>query len=158
MGCGKSTLGKSLANSLNMDFIDTDSWIENEQGMPIRQIFDHFGEPYFRELEQALIKQLPTENCVIAVGGGFPCFHDNIKELNLLGTTIFLNLTTNTLIDRLLRDKENRPLVKEKQLDELSSYVEEVYCNRMEYYLQSQVILEEQNCNLESLLKLQKTC
>ena len=71
MGTGKSTIGRSLANKLGFDFIDSDNWIEESLKMKIPQIFEKKGEAYFRSLEKNFIlKELPSGNYIIACGGG----------------------------------------------------------------------------------------
>ena len=70
-GCGKTTMGKKLAQQLGLQFFDCDIEITKKQGKSISQIFEEYGEKYFRSLETETIKsQLPKENCVISTGGG----------------------------------------------------------------------------------------
>lgn len=71
-GSGKSTIGKKLAEKYQVSFIDLDAWIEESQKMCIRDIFEQFGEAYFRQVEWAALKEVLTyEPCYIALGGGF---------------------------------------------------------------------------------------
>jgi len=81
MGSGKSTIGARLAALLSLPFIDTDEYIEKEEGRSVRQIFEQEGEAYFREREQHLLQHLPNKACVVACGGGLPCFQDQMKLL-----------------------------------------------------------------------------
>ena len=83
MGSGKSTVGKLLAEQMSLDFIDFDSFIEQEQGKTITEMFDSGGEDKFRELEHEYLKKLLLKkNVVISLGGGTPCFHNNIELIN----------------------------------------------------------------------------
>ena len=70
-GTGKSTLGKKLAGSLKLPFIDIDRVIETNAGDTIPHIMEKQGEPVFRDLETAALKNLSNEKkCVVALGGG----------------------------------------------------------------------------------------
>lgn len=110
MGCGKSTIGKALAEKLNMEFVDTDAKIEESQGIKISQIFEKFGEKFFRELETKLIQKLSQEDGrVIALGGGLAANLQNHKYLKECGKIIFLNCEIEETFKRILGDK-TRPL------------------------------------------------
>ena len=79
MASGKTTVGKKIANKLNLIFYDTDKIIEEQEGKTISQIFEDSGEKYFRELENKLAIALKSvENAVIATGGGFVINTQNI--------------------------------------------------------------------------------
>ena len=88
MGSGKSTVGKILAEKLNMNFVDTDKLIEEKEGMKIKDIFEQKGESYFRELErkqiEAVVKQ---EGLVVSTGGGLGA---NLDNMNLMKKTEML--------------------------------------------------------------------
>ena len=82
MGCGKTTLGKKLARTLNYNFIDLDSYIENKTTEKITEIFDKKGEHYFRDLEKESLSEIcKMDNMVLASGGGTPCFSDNMQTM-----------------------------------------------------------------------------
>ena len=92
MGSGKTTIGKALAKRKGLNFIDTDIVIENQNNSKIEDIFQNFGETYFRQLEKQAIDQLLSlDDCVIAVGGGAVMHHDNFDTLKRVGITIFLD-------------------------------------------------------------------
>src|SRR6056297_2287589 len=102
MGSGKSIIGQSLAHKLNMNHIDTDDYIEQNEGASITSIFEIKGESYFRKKERELLKSL--ENCtntVISTGGGMPCFYNNMGLINDLGQSFYLKVGINTLANRL---------------------------------------------------------
>ena len=108
MGCGKSTLGKKLAHNLKHDFIDLDSYIEEQEGRTIKEIFADDGEDYFRKLERVYLHRvIDTENVVISVGGGTPCFFDNMEQMNEYGMTVYINMHPKALIPRLQLDRKS---------------------------------------------------
>ncbi|HER24772.1 MAG TPA: shikimate kinase [Candidatus Atribacteria bacterium] len=112
MGTGKSVTAKELAQRLEMEFIDMDRVIEERQGASIADIFDRYGEKYFREQENILVRELSLqENLVIATGGGTFLNLDNIKTMNQEGKVICLYATPQALYSR-LEKKNNRPLIK----------------------------------------------
>ena len=89
MGCGKSYVGRNLAPLLGFDYIDVDKYIEEKEGLTIKEIFEQKGEDYFRQAEKDFIHQLDTgQNLVISTGGGAPCFFDNMEVMNEKGLTI----------------------------------------------------------------------
>ena len=112
MGSGKSTLGRKIARKLNYEFLDTDSAIEEKEGLTIAAIFEQFGEVHFRKLETNILLSLKgKEKIVIATGGGMPCFNGNMNLLNELGRTFYLKRSVNELVHRLVNAKRVRPLI-----------------------------------------------
>lgn len=112
MGAGKTTVGKFLAREKQMQFVDTDERIEEEQGRSIPEIFAGEGEPYFRDLETALLQHMQedTRRCVISVGGGMPVREENRKLLRALGCVIYLSATKETILERVKNDG-SRPML-----------------------------------------------
>ena len=119
MGCGKSTVGRKAARAMEYTFLDTDILIEKEEGMSIAKLFEAKGEPYFREKETELIKRLISgeKGNIIATGGGLPMTEGNPELLKELGTVIYLQAESETLLQRLSNDKV-RPLLKNVNLKE----------------------------------------
>jgi shikimate kinase len=116
MGTGKTVVAIELARKLGMKFIDMDQLIEERQEMSIADIFVRYGEKYFREQENKLVKELSQkENMVIATGGGTFLNLDNTRILNQEGKIICLYANSQTIYNR-LKKKNNRPLVKGKNV------------------------------------------
>ena len=117
-GCGKSTLGKRLAKKLNYEFIDMDSYIEKSACMFIDEIFDSYGEEYFRALEKNTLDDfLMLDNVIIATGGGVIKDLSNKDKMN--GLCIYLKVPNDILTDRTNKSKTIRPLLQTKTIDEL---------------------------------------
>ena len=107
MGSGKSTIGRLLARQMKLDFIDFDKYIEDETKKTISEIFEAYGESKFREMEHEFLKKLlEKDNVVIYLGGGTPCFHNNIDIINKSGTSVFLDVDVDTLVERLSKEKK----------------------------------------------------
>ncbi len=142
MGSGKTTLGKRIARKLNFEFLDTDVAIEEKEGISVVEIFEKFGETYFRNLEHELLVSLQNkQNIIIATGGGMPCFNGNMNLLNKLGKTFYLKRSVLELVHRLTHAKRKRPLVMGKSKLELTEFIEQNLTIRSPYYEQAKYIL-----------------
>jgi shikimate kinase len=138
MGCGKSTIGKKLAKLLSYKFIDLDNFIEQEEKQSISDIFNNRGEVEFRKIESNKLVSLSNEaNVVISLGGGTPCFNENMKFIVSSGTAIFIKMPVNAIFNRLKGAKQTRPLVAEKDDDELLAYITEQLLVRTPFYDQA---------------------
>jgi shikimate kinase len=154
MASGKSTLGKKLAKKLNIEFIDSDHEIEKQTGKKISEIFSDLGENAFRELEKEFLISLKyKKNFVLSTGGGLPCFHKNMKTLNELGITFYLNLSPKELSKRILNAKTIRPLAHGKSPEELERFVENLLCQREKFYSQAQHTLAGKEQNVKFILE-----
>lgn len=112
MGAGKSTIGRHLAKSLGLEFVDSDHEIERRTGASIPLIFDVEGENGFRQREKKIIDELTQrEGIVLATGGGVVLDHDNRTWLRERGRVIYLFATVGQLLARTAKDR-NRPLLQ----------------------------------------------
>lgn len=143
MGSGKTTVGKALAELLSLEFFDLDTEIEKECRATINVLFEKKGESYFRDVEHKVLKRLTekTEH-IIATGGGTPCFSDNMKMMNEQGTTIYLRCSAGVLFQRLVREKQVRPLIKDRSEKELLSYIIKKLDERERWYLMAKQIID----------------
>lgn len=123
MGSGKSTVGKRLASLLDLTFTDSDEWIESRSGKTIAEIFEQEGEASFREWERRFVDELPAERCIIACGGGLPCYNQLMDELLVTGWVIYLEASVTTLVRHLHGEREHRPLLKALTDGELSEVI-----------------------------------
>ena len=140
-GAGKSTIGKRLAERLGMDFIDLDLYIEEKYHSSVPLLFQRYGEPVFRTLEYAALKEvLELDNAVIATGGGTPCHGDAMALINARAHSIYLKFSEEQIVDHLLHSKKKRPLTDHLSESELREYVGETLAKREPYYLQAHEI------------------
>ena len=143
MGCGKTTLGKKLAKHLNYNFIDLDSYIEKKTNKTITEIFENKGEKKFRIVErESLMEVCKKDNFVIATGGGTPCFFDNMQKILDSGKVIYLKKEIEDLLGRLETEKRQRPLIKNKSVKELESFIRNKLSEREYFYKKSNYILQ----------------
>lgn len=143
MGCGKTTLGKRVAEQTGFTFVDLDGFIEQKYHKTVADIFSEMGQDKFREIEKSALAEVAQfENVVIATGGGAPCFYDNIDVMNNAGRTIYIKLTPEQLAHRLEHSRAGkRPLIAGKSGEELRQFIESGLQQREQYYLQAQLIL-----------------
>jgi len=144
MGSGKSTVGKVLANQLKKDFIDFDQYIEAKEQLSIPEIFKQKGEVYFRKKESHYLGELlmGNSNAVVSLGGGTPCFGDNMQTIIEATPNVFyLKLSVDKLIERLQPEKSYRPLIKDIADEDLSDFIRKHLFERNFYYLQAHHIL-----------------
>jgi len=131
MGAGKTTVGKHLAKSLEMDFYDTDQEIEKRTGVRIPTIFEMEGEAGFRKREVLMIDELTQmPNIVLATGGGAVLNAENRQHLATRGTVIYLRASVQDLYLRTRFDR-NRPLLQntnaQAKLEQLFSERDPLY-------------------------------
>jgi shikimate kinase len=154
MGAGKTSLGKSLAQSLNIRFINSDSEIEQQTGMTIGQIFEQYGEDHFRNLEKEFLRTFDVhDSFVLATGGGTPCYKDQMAVLNALGTTIYLQCSNETLFSRLKNERDHRPLIAGLSDDELHEAISYRMQQREPIYKQAKLTLTETEFSVEELIR-----
>ena len=112
MGVGKSTIGASIAKSLNLEFYDTDEQVEKYEKKSINRIFEDSGEVYFRSVEQTVtLNLLKKERCIIAFGGG-TFINEKIRNaVSEDSISVWLREDVNIILKRLLKN-EKRPLIK----------------------------------------------
>ena len=112
MGAGKTTLGRWISQNVNMQYIDTDDYIEDAEGTTINDIFAKNGEEYFRDLETRTLELLceRAEASVISAGGGMPVRKENRDFMKRLGTVVYLRAGEEELAKRLAGD-DKRPML-----------------------------------------------
>jgi shikimate kinase len=152
MGSGKSTAGKRLAETLGLAFADLDEYIEKETGRSIGEIFEKDGEERFREMENNALKHfLDVDDIVISVGGGTPCFYDNMELMNRNGVTVYLKMSADSLAERLVKAEHKRPLIKDMSEFDLKNFITTNLEKREPFYLQAQYKVKGKNLDVNEL-------
>lgn len=132
MGCGKTSIGKALADRLNKTFVDTDAIIESSARKSISEIFEAFGEERFRELESTLFRErAKRENQVFATGGGIVLGQENLQILKESGFTVLLEASPRTLARR-VGSPAFRPLLE--QAKDVENHLAKIWKEREKAY------------------------
>ena len=143
MGVGKSMIAKELGTNLNIPIIDTDIEIEKSEKNSINNLFNIYGERYFRKLESKFIRNIDTKTKkIIACGGGLPIFHENMKYINKNGISIYLKGEVDFIYSRLKREKENRPLIQILSNKDLKVFIKNQLDKREKVYKKAKYIIE----------------
>ena len=158
MGSGKSTIGKNLATVLNYNFLDLDEYISEQENCSIPELFKNKGEIYFRKKEtQYLNEVLSTkDNLVLALGGGTPCYGNNINILldNSNVNLFYLKLSIPNLVLRLFKEKDSRPLISHLTTkEELTEFIGKHLFERTQYYNQASNIITSDNKSKKGILE-----
>ena len=112
MGAGKSTISEFLKTVFAMEVIEMDQIIAERQGMSISDIFETYGEEYFRDLETNLLIEMQSKkNMVISCGGGVPMRERNVAEMKKNGRVVLLTAKPETILNR-VKDNHDRPLLE----------------------------------------------
>ena len=149
MGSGKSTIGRLLAQKLNLRFFDIDFLIENKTDMTIAEIFEKKGEDEFRNLEKEItLKFLNKTKCVISLGGG--AFINEIikKKVKRKGIAVWLKWNSQTLINRIRKNKK-RPIVLNLNDNKLKDLIN----SRSKIYSKANYKINCENMNKTEIIK-----
>ena len=147
MGCGKSTIGKALANRLNAPFFDLDDYIVSKEGRTIPTIFEENGEPYFRQVEADSIGEISTQGGVIATGGGAMLNPKTAEFARGCGKVIYLDVPFLTCYKRIC-DDTNRPLVMNNTMTQLL----DLYNKRKIVYIKNSTHTVNAKCSIEKIV------
>lgn len=151
MGCGKSTKAKQLAHRLECPVIDLDAEIVTKTGKTIAEFFAEFGEQGFRDYESEMLKNFDyPEQCVVATGGGLPCFFDNMDWMNANGETVYLRMEPAALVSR-LHNRQKRPLIKDLNDEQLLEFIKIKLQEREPFYMKANVIVDAFDLDAEKL-------
>ena len=157
MGSGKSFLGKIWGEVHSIPFFDLDELIEEEERSIVENIFATFGEDYFREREAAVLRNTDRfENCIIACGGGTPCYFDNMQWMNKNGATVFLNESEINIYNHLKNDKKIRPLIISQDDKSLQAFIKNKLQQRIPFYNECRLLLKSDQLNKDGFAVIEK--
>ena len=139
MGCGKSHISKVLSEKLKLKIIDLDREIILKNNSTVSEIFENRGEIYFRKEEHQMLKKFLNEekDCILSLGGGTPAYYDNMQMITEYTESIYLRASVPTLVTRLLKQKQKRPLIARIPDSDLPEFIAKHLFERQTYYGQA---------------------
>lgn len=149
MGAGKTRLGRMLSETLSLNFSDSDEEIERAAGLTIPEIFDKFGEPYFRDGERRVIKRLLDQGIqVVSTGGGAILNPDTVSDLKEKAVTIWVKADLAVMLERTAKN-DRRPLLKNGNPEEILRQLSDA---RYPIYGQAPICVESHSGPAEDIL------
>lgn len=146
MGAGKTAIGKRVAQLLGLPFVDSDHEIEAVSRMTIPELFETYGEPEFRALEQRVIERLLREGpCVVSTGGGAFMNAQTRNAIAARGVSLWLKAELDLLMERVGRN-QNRPLLKNP---DPRGVMQRLMDERYPVYAQADITMETRDANRE---------
>ena len=139
MGSGKSHVSKNLSKKLNFPLIDLDQKISEENLLSIPEIFQTKGEIFFRKEEKRVLENILNEekDIILSLGGGTPVYYNNMDLINEKSKSIFLRASVKTLTDRVLLQKNTRPLIAKLNDDDVPEFIAKHLFERNPFYSKS---------------------
>jgi shikimate kinase len=156
MGSGKTTVGQELASVLGHSHLDLDHYIESRENSTISQIIKEKGIIYFRKQEKICLEQIlsTSRNLVLSLGGGTPCYYDNMKSIveNPKTMSIYLRANVPFLTQRLFPEISQRPLISQnRSTEELAEFIGKHLLERSIYYDQAKLTVSIQGKSPEQI-------
>jgi shikimate kinase len=156
MGSGKTHWARQLSTKLGLPFYDLDTIIVEKEHLSVTDIFGEKGEEYFRFLEKETLEDIADreESFIMSCGGGTPCFFNNIEFMKKNGKVVWLNTSIDELKQRLLKERNSRPLISDISDEDLRRYIIRKLSERRMYYQQADVTVSEESVTLDELIRL----
>ena len=153
MGSGKSTVAQILGEKRGWPVIDLDDYISEEEGLIIPRIFETKGEIYFRKMESIYLAELlkSDQSFVLALGGGTPCYANNMDVIVNKSDSYYLKAGIGTLSERLIKEKDHRPLVANLSEDQLTEFIAKHLFERRSFYEKAGTIVVIDGKNPEQI-------
>lgn len=151
MGAGKSTVASYLHRKFGMPLIEMDETLVKREGMTIPEIFAEKGEPYFREAETQLLREIQeSTNVIVSCGGGVAMRKENVEIMKQAGRVVLLSAAPESILKRVQHD-ENRPLLKgRKTVDGIQELMD---ARRPFYEAAADLVVRTDTQSLESIVR-----
>ncbi len=153
MGSGKSTIAKALKDAFQINALDLDDYIIDKEGISIPKIFKNKGEIYFRKQENYYLKELleSKKSFILALGGGTPCYANNIELIKKHSKSIYLKAKLGTLFQRLRHENSSRPLISELNDEKLNEFIAKHLFERAPFYEQADHIITIDDKSIDTI-------
>ena len=152
MGAGKSTVGPILANTLGWNYFDLDKVIEEKLGKKIKTVFEENGEPFFRQVESEVLKELSnSNNVIISLGGGTIVNPNNLNIIKSTGKIIYLKASIDSIYKRVAFKRDRPNLIidgEEFSKERLIQKINNLYNAREKYYNQADITINTDNISI----------
>lgn len=149
MGTGKSTVSSYLSKWLDLEEVDLDAMIVTKAGTSIANLFEQYGEEYFRDLEtKTLLEVQQREQLIVSCGGGIVLRDENVSAMKEHGKIVLLTATPETVYER-VKDSKNRPILNGNMNVE---YIAQLMDKRRERYLQcADIVIKTDNKSVKQI-------
>ena len=153
MGSGKTLVSKELSVLNNFKIFDLDTEISKQNNRSITEIFKEKGEIFFRKTEKEVLEKiLSTEkNIILSLGGGTPCYYNNIDSINEKTISVFLKTNVKTLAQRLSSEKDKRPLIQNISNEDLPEFIAKHLFERNPFYNQAKITINTDNLSTREI-------
>ena len=153
MGSGKTLVSKELSVLNNFKNFDLDTEISKQNSRSITEIFKEKGEIFFRKTEKEVLEKiLSTEkNIILSLGGGTPCYYNNIDSINEKTISVFLKTNVKTIAQRLSSEKDKRPLIQNISNEDLPEFIAKHLFERNPFYNQAKITINTDNLSAREI-------
>lgn len=155
MGSGKTLVSKELSILNNLKIFDLDTEISKQNNRSITEIFKEKGEIFFRKTEKEVLEKILSseKNIILSLGGGTPCYYNNIDSINEKTISVFLKTNVKTLAQRLSSEKDKRPLIQNISNEDLPEFIAKHLFERNPFYNQAKITINTDNLSAIEIAK-----
>ena len=153
MGSGKTLVSKELSILNNFKIFDLDTEISKQNNRSITEIFKEKGEIFFRKTEKGVLEKIISteKNIILSLGGGTPCYYNNIDSINEKTISVFLKTNVKTLAQRLSSEKDKRPLIQNISNEDLPEFIAKHLFERNPFYNQAKITINTDNLSAREI-------
>ena len=153
MGSGKTLVSRELSILNNFKIFDLDTEISKQNNRSITEIFKEKGEIFFRKTEKEVLEKILSseKNIILSLGGGTPCYYNNIDSINEKTISVFLKTNVKTLAQRLSSEKDKRPLIQNISNEDLPEFIAKHLFERNPFYNQAKITINTDNLSAREI-------